>query len=158
GSRVAPRIGEGTEVAPDAVPPAGLEVGGARRGWRTRSRSVVLAGGAGEGDRERADVVDEVTEGRLRAGGRGVELVVGDGRDQLTHAVGGGREVDHRPSDDTAHENPSAKARSMVRPSARSAPSRRLRSWYARAWSGWHCPVQWRRRKSRFSQMGARGR
>lgn len=96
GIGIAPGFDQCRELLGDPGAPAVTQPGGVPGGTLCRCWSEVLDGGGGEGMRQTADMVDEVTEGVLIAGSRCRELVVGDSFQQADHLTGRRLKVKHR--------------------------------------------------------------
>jgi hypothetical protein len=81
---LAPRRGESVERRTDAFPPITVEIGRVRFGrWASEHREVSLRR-RGEGERERADMVQERAEGDVGRR-RVIEGVIGYAADQFGH-------------------------------------------------------------------------
>ena len=135
--RVAPRNGEGVEVAGDSRPPVVAE---ARRVARRPCCDHGVVGGLPGRGRERqgkaAHVFDEITQAVLGARRRPVERVVGNPVEQGGHASGGRGQVDesgHARETTRARRNSSAgRRRAAVSGGAAGCPADPGSAWFER--------------------------
>ncbi len=91
--RVPPRLGEGEDLTGDAGAPVLTQPRRVGGGTFRCSWAEVFGSGGRERLRQPANVVDEISEGVLLAGGRRRELIVGHSGQQARQLAGCGAEV-----------------------------------------------------------------